>query len=102
MLGAALREIEKIRNDNESNDDELYDSVADIYRRRLRFVRNEERNPNKQDPGEVAKYRALTADLRAVERNTIVQLRDEHKISDGVMRKLERELDLLEARFPRL
>jgi CPA1 family monovalent cation:H+ antiporter len=100
MLGAALRHLEKIRNEDESNDDALYDSVADVYRRRLRFLRSEQRR-NKEDPGELTKYRAITSDLRAVERQTIVQMRDEHKISDGVLRKLERELDLLEARFPR-
>jgi len=34
-----------------------------------------------------------------VERETAIRLRDEHRISDDVLRQLERELDLTEARL---
>jgi hypothetical protein len=36
-----------------------------------------------------------------VESETIIQVRDEFKISDGVLRKPKRESDLLEAGIPR-
>jgi len=102
MLGAALRELDRIRGNDEAGDHSVYDTIADIYRRRLGFLKSNERDSAQDDPGEFTKFRVITADLRTAERNTLVQLRDEHKISDGVLRKLERELDLLEARFPRL
>jgi len=41
----------------------------------------------------------MTKELLTVERRTAVQLRDDGKISDEVLRRLERELDLSEARL---
>jgi hypothetical protein len=46
----------------------------------------------------VRKWRQLSQRLRAIERATAMQLRDENRISDEVLRTLERELDLLEVR----
>jgi monovalent cation/hydrogen antiporter len=37
--------------------------------------------------------------LRAVERGVVLRLRNEDQIHDEVLRTLERELDLLDARF---
>jgi CPA1 family monovalent cation:H+ antiporter len=48
---------------------------------------------------ELKHSRQLTQELRRVERNALQQLYTEDKISDPVLRRLERELDLLDARF---
>ena len=48
----------------------------------------------------MARYeRNLTQELRALERSTAVSLRNEDKINDELLRTIERELDLMEARF---
>jgi hypothetical protein len=44
-------------------------------------------------------YRAISKTLRTVERSSILKMRDQNKINDEVRRKLERELDLLDARY---
>jgi hypothetical protein len=45
-------------------------------------------------------YESIGQRLRAVERSIALKLRDENKIHDEVLRSLERELDLLDARVP--
>ena len=48
----------------------------------------------------LARYeRNLAQELRALERSTAVMLRNEDKINDEILRTIERELDLSEARF---
>ena len=48
----------------------------------------------------MARYeRNLGQELRALERSTAVILRNEDKINDEMLRMIERELDLSEARF---
>jgi hypothetical protein len=42
---------------------------------------------------------ALLRETVAIERNTILQLRDENTIGDEVLRRIERELDLTETRY---
>jgi len=41
----------------------------------------------------------LSRELAQAERNAAIRLRDEGRIDDGVLRQLERELDLTEARL---
>jgi CPA1 family monovalent cation:H+ antiporter len=43
----------------------------------------------------------LNSRVRAAERATLVKMRNEDRVSDQVLRKLERELDLLDTRFSR-
>jgi CPA1 family monovalent cation:H+ antiporter len=46
-----------------------------------------------------AKYRAAVQEMLRVERDTALRLRDEGRVSDEVLRRIERELDLTEARM---
>jgi CPA1 family monovalent cation:H+ antiporter len=45
---------------------------------------------------------ALTLEVLRVERETAIQLRDEGRINDEVLRRIERELDLTESRITAL
>jgi CPA1 family monovalent cation:H+ antiporter len=45
------------------------------------------------------RYVELTLETLRVERDTAIRLRDEGRINDEVLRRLERELDLSEVRF---
>jgi CPA1 family monovalent cation:H+ antiporter len=73
------------------------------YRARLTLIEvGGELLPPEQDIA-VARYeRNLTQELRALERSTAVTLRNEDKINDELLRVIERELDLSEARFQNL
>ena len=44
-------------------------------------------------------YQRLEQDALTVERRTIIQLRDEYVINDEVLRRIQRDLDLAEARL---
>jgi CPA1 family monovalent cation:H+ antiporter len=48
---------------------------------------------------QLERYRAVTAELLRVERKTAVRLRNEGRINDEVLRKIEHELDLSETRL---
>lgn len=97
MLQAALDHLEESRQTPGAESDEVYRDMAQHYRRRLATL-------NKDAPadGTVADFRRferLSRDLLTIERQTAVQLRNQRRISDEVLRELERELDLGEARL---
>lgn len=48
--------------------------------------------------GETSAYERLQQEALAIERRTILELRNEHVISDEVMRRIEHDLDLVEGR----
>jgi hypothetical protein len=48
---------------------------------------------------QVRAYEKIAQQLRNTERSVALRLRDENKIHDEVLRELERELDLLDARY---
>jgi hypothetical protein len=45
------------------------------------------------------RFRELSGQIRSLERATILHMRNQDQISDEVMRRLEHEIDLMEARF---
>ncbi len=98
MLAAALKAIKRIRSQGAKEQAEVYDHLERYYRGRVAMVDGFSRE------GEMSKqqtehHRFLAQQLRDVERATAIKLRDENKIHDEVLRTLERELDLLDARF---
>jgi CPA1 family monovalent cation:H+ antiporter len=46
-------------------------------------------------------YEALSREILQVERNVILQLRNERVINDEVLRRIQRDIDLAEARLQR-
>jgi CPA1 family monovalent cation:H+ antiporter len=75
-----------------------YDDLIDRYEHRLAEVTEEEGH----GASKAEVYHTLSREARAavqVERRTIIQLRDEGLISDDVLRKLERGLDLEETKL---
>jgi CPA1 family monovalent cation:H+ antiporter len=82
---------------------EIYEDMIRHYRARITLIdTGGEKLPPEQDIA-VARYeRNLTQELRALERSTALMLRNEDKINDELLRVIERELDLSEARFQNL
>jgi len=54
------------------------------------------------DRADHARHMTLTLEALRVERETAIQLRDEGRINDEVLRRIERELDLTESRVAAL
>jgi len=98
VIHAGLSHLEESRARDGEEAAAVYDDLSSHYRQRLLEVDGQSED---QPAGAVdlAMHRRLSADLLRVERQTAVQLRDQGRISDGVLRKLERELDLSEARL---
>ncbi|MEO8724602.1 MAG: Na+/H+ antiporter [Acidobacteriaceae bacterium] len=76
-----------------------FDRYCDIYEERLQRVREEEQDVGDDDKGALQIYRDLGKRLRAAERKTALEFRDRGEISDHTLRKLMRELDLLDTRY---
>jgi CPA1 family monovalent cation:H+ antiporter len=97
MNEAALRNLEKRPDRDNPEMKAVYDDVISHYRLRraaLERAHDGDRVSSlQQDP-----FEKLTRELRDAERAAAVQLRDQDRISDEVLRGLLRELDLLDAR----
>jgi CPA1 family monovalent cation:H+ antiporter len=96
MIAAALESLERLRDQSGREQAELYDHLEHYYRRRLALL--ERAHQDGARPPNVD-HESLARQLRSVERSIALKLRNEDKIHDEVLRTLEHELDLLDARF---
>jgi len=76
--------------------------LAHHYRQRLNLLNENKSGAESSLQSEYREYRTIAMHLRAVERAALIQLWTENQINDDVMRELERELDLEDARFASL
>lgn len=94
----AIAYLEEGRRGTEDGLEHAYDDLIDRYEHRLAEVSDEDGH----EASKAEVYHTLSRAAREavqVERRTIIQLRDEGMISDDVLRRLERELDLEETKF---
>jgi Na+/H+ antiporter len=100
MITAALNELDKIRTSSSDDEDRTFDQLSGFYQRRLALLGDGQESGSKSPSrSEVARHEQIAQRLRSLERNVALRLRNENKIHDEVWRHLERELDLLDARF---
>jgi monovalent cation/hydrogen antiporter len=99
MAEAALAQLEKTKEDAEPAFAVLYEDLKEHYRRRLSSLPREGEDQDSSDPEAYAKFLTLSLELLRVERATAVQLRNNGRINDEVLRQLLHELDLSETRF---
>jgi CPA1 family monovalent cation:H+ antiporter len=97
VLMAAIDEIRGLRNLDRPEDDETLADLLAHYEQRLEAV-NTTSNPTTLVVPDYEQYRRLESQVRAAERSTLLRMRDQNQVTDEVMRKVERELDLLDAR----
>ncbi len=97
VTAAALSYLEQARKKDGEDSGELYDDLIQHYSHRLASIES--------DGGETApaaehrRFVELSLEALQVERSTAIRLRDEGKINDNVLRRVERELDLNESRI---
>jgi monovalent cation/hydrogen antiporter len=92
---AALAHLERARAADRPEHAPIYEDLAQHYRQHLASLKTDKRRPG--DPAQYQRFRDLSRELARVERETAIRLRDEGRISDEVLRQIERELDLTEA-----
>jgi len=95
LLETALAKLASLRGEKEGPHLEAIERLEEYYRRRLRLLGST--GPDAHETDHL--YTTVAQELRNVERAVANHLRAENKIHDEVLRKLERELDLVDARF---
>jgi Na+/H+ antiporter len=100
VLEAALEHLEKSRSKYGSESAEVYEDLEQHYRHRLAIL-SDGADVGEDSAGTVfyRRFIDLSRELLHVERRTAVRLRNERRISDELLRELEHELDLNEARL---
>ncbi len=99
MAEAALEYISTAREKNEEGWPGLYDEYEQRYRLRKLALQNEHDAHGHSSTEHLKRSQHLMRELAQVERRAAIRLRNEGRISDEVLRHLERELDLTEARL---
>ncbi len=99
MIEAALAYLGHSRDDAEPEFAPLYEEVIRIYRRRLNALDGSESAESGYRPQDYKRWMDLLRHVAAIQHATVLHLRNQDKINDEVMRRLERELDLTEARY---
>jgi monovalent cation/hydrogen antiporter len=100
ILNTVLDYLKDLSRQAKSDHAAIYEDLIRHYQGRATLIEGggEEMKPEREIA--LARYeRNLTQELRALERSTAVMLRNEDKINDELLRTIERELDLSEARF---
>jgi monovalent cation/hydrogen antiporter len=100
VLQAAIRHLEQGRKTDGESLEHLYDDLLHRYRHRLAAVAGgEQESPGGLDGGTYSRLRGISEGALQAERRTLIKLRDQSRISDDVLRAMERELDLAESRY---
>lgn len=97
-LQAALHHLEEARGHDRAEFGGIYDDLAQHYRERLDALNASSDGDQDARPLEYHKSRTLSDELLRVQRRALLRLRREGRINDQVLRNLERDLDLQEAR----
>jgi Na+/H+ antiporter len=97
VIETALRHVEDAKDRDSVAGAAPYEDLAGHYRKRLASLQPADGNEN--DAAEHERYLDLSLEALRVERQTVVRLRNEGRINDEVLRRIERELDLTESRF---
>src|SRR5215813_10424650 len=96
ILEAALEHLGNARENDRNGIAEVFDDLELHYRDRLADLTEEEADAHS---ARHRRYVELSRELLRVERQTALRLRNEGRINDELLREVERELDLTEARI---
>jgi monovalent cation/hydrogen antiporter len=99
MIEAALAYLEHTREEDIADFAAVYDELIFFQRRRLNVIESNMSAEFGSRPEDYQRWKDLSRKVAALQRATILHLRNENKINDDVMRKLELELDLFDARY---
>jgi Na+/H+ antiporter len=100
MVEAALAHLEQSRKSGGPEEDEFYDELSRDFHRRLSALdHSDDRSHEAAHPDVFKKFVTLSRELLRVQRQTVLELRNQRRIGDEVLRELEYELDLGELKL---
>src|SRR5216683_1406819 len=100
VLKSAIRYLEEGRRSSDGPVTHLYDDLVHRYRHKLAHMSaGEEESVDGLDQEAYSRLRVIAEGALQAERRTLIELRDRGRISDDVLRTLERELDLAETQY---
>jgi len=100
VLAAAIHYLEEGRKAEGDDAEHLYDDLLHRYQHRLAAVTSgSEGSVDGLDGDSYARLRSIAEGALRAERQTLLGLRDRARISDDVLRTMEREIDLAESRY---
>jgi monovalent cation/hydrogen antiporter len=100
VLKAALRNLEEGRKGGGAERQHLYDDMMHRYRHKLAVVGEGVTGEAEAAAEEnYLQLRSIAEETLRAERRTLIGLRDRGRISDDVLRTMERELDLAESQY---
>jgi monovalent cation/hydrogen antiporter len=99
MLDAALAYLQAARESDRAEFKPVYDELIRIQKHHLNLLPGTRRVDTGYTPQDYALYGELSQNIRALERAALLNLRNQNKINDEVLRRLEQELDLFELRY---
>jgi monovalent cation/hydrogen antiporter len=97
VIDAAVSHLNDSKEKDSENAAGVYQDLTRHYRERLATLQ-----PGDASQGQMAdhdRHLELSLEAMRVERETAVRLRDEGRINDDILRRIERELDLSESRI---
>jgi CPA1 family monovalent cation:H+ antiporter len=97
MINAALKELEESPDRLNPDYQSVYDDVASHYQNRLSTIEAADEACAMPSPTQ-DQFEAVSRRLRDREREVAIELRDQDRINDEVLRDLLHELDLLDVR----
>ena len=100
VLKAAIRHLEEERARGGGEAEHVYDDLVHRYRHKLALVgESAEESVGGMDRETYSQMRTIAEGALEAERRTLIGLRDKGRISDDVLRTMERELDLAESQY---
>ena len=101
ITSTALSHLETVRGEDSEDFAAVYDDLTHRYSQRLASLSKNEDGTESDGMSnrQLERYRVILGDLLRIERRTVVRLRNEGRINDEVLRKIQHELDLSETRL---
>jgi len=99
IVSTALTHLQGARETDLPDFASVYDEISQRYAQRLATLSKESAESEGMSSKQLDRHRSLLVELIRVERKTAVRLRNEGRINDEVLRKIEHELDLSETRL---
>lgn len=99
MIDAALAYLEHARDTDLPEFKPVYDELIRVQQHHLNLLPGDHAVDTGYRPQDYERYRELSAQIRALQRAALLNLRNNNKIGDQVLRRLEQELDLFELKF---
>jgi monovalent cation/hydrogen antiporter len=98
LIEAALKYLTQTRQSDQPDFAPVYDDLIRLQKGRLTMLRGAPADEDDYGAANYERYMELSRNVLGLQRASLLQLRNEDKINDEVMRRLETELDLIAAR----